>query len=90
MGIPRTALIKFLETSQDRIEIDFTIDGNIDNPQFHFGETLIKRMTVELARKLGLSVVGIGETAVTQGTKALKGVGGGLKGLGEGVKRLFR
>ncbi len=90
MGIPRVALIKFLETSHDRIEIDFTIEGNLDNPQFHFGETIIKRMTVELARKLGLSVVGVGETAVSQGTKALKGVGSGLKGIGEGVKRLFR
>ncbi len=90
MGIPRVALIKFLETSNNRIEIDFTVEGNLDNPQFSFGETIIKRMTVELAKKLGLSVVGIGETAVSQGTKALKGVGGGLKGIGEGVKRLFR
>ncbi len=90
MGIPRVALIKFLETSHDRIEIDFTVEGNLDNPQFSFGQTIIKRMTIELAKKLGLSVVGIGETAVSTGTKALQGVGSGLKGLGEGVKRLFR
>jgi hypothetical protein len=90
MGIPRAALIKFLETSQDRIEIDLTIEGDLDNPQFRFGETIIKRMTVELAKKLGLSVVGIGETAISQGTKAIQGVGSGLKGLGEGIKRLFR
>lgn len=90
MGIPRVALIKFLETSKNRIEIDLTVEGNLDNPQFSFGETIIKRMTVELAKKLGLSVVGIGETAVSQGTKAFQGVGSGLKGFGEGVKRLFR
>jgi hypothetical protein len=90
MGIPRAGLIKLLETSNNRIELDVTIEGNLDNPQFSVGQTIAKRMTVELAKKLGLSVVGIGETAVSEGAKALKGVGGGLKSLGEGVKKLFK
>lgn len=90
MGIPRTMLIKSMETSSNRIDLDFTVEGDLDNPQFKFGASLIRRFTVEAAKKLGLSVVGAGETAVVQGGKAVKGVGSGLKNLGRGIKNLFR
>ena len=81
LGIPRSQIVKALETSNHRIGFDFIFEGNLDNPQFNFRGSLIKRFTVGLAKSLGLSVMDAGETVIIQGGRAIRDVGKELQKL---------
>jgi hypothetical protein len=54
----------------DRIELDFTLEGRLDDPSFSLNESLSIRVASALAQKLGVSVGGV-----------VEGVGGLIKGL---------
>ncbi len=81
LGVPRTMVIKLLQTSNDELPVDFVVEGSLDNPSFSLRENLMKRFTVGIAGKLGLSVVETGQNVIKGGGNVLKGIGKGLKGL---------
>ena len=83
LGIPRSQIVKSLETSNHRIGFDFILEGNLENPQFNFRGSLVKRFTVGLAKSLGLSVIDAGETVIIQG-------GRGIRDVGKELQKLFR
>jgi uncharacterized protein involved in outer membrane biogenesis len=81
LGIPRSLIVKLLETSKNEIPLDFVVEGRLDDPKFNLSEDLVRKFAVAIGRKLGLNVVGTGESVVTQGGKVLKGIGKGLRGI---------
>lgn len=68
-GLPRQALLA-AATQSGPIELDFTLEGRLDDPAFSLNENLATRFAAALAEKLGLSVGGV-----------VEGVGSVIKGL---------
>ena len=83
MGIPRSLIVKELETNNHQIVFDFIVEGSLEDPKFNFWGSLVNRFTTGLAKSLGLSVIEAGETVIIQG-------GRGIRGIGKGLKRLFK
>ena len=78
MGVPRQAAIGALKDRNGRISIQFTLEGNINDPKFSLNESLAMRMGSSVAGALGISVEGLA-----------KGVGGAAEGVGNAVRKLF-
>lgn len=68
-GVPRQAVLAAM-SRDGRIELQFTLEGRLDDPKFSLNELFAKRMAVGLAETLGVSVRGV-----------VEGVGGVIKGL---------
>lgn len=83
LGIPRSLIVKALETNNHQIVFDFILEGSLENPKFNFRGSLVKHFTIGLAKTLGLSVIEAGETVIIQG-------GRGIRGIGKGLKKLFK
>ena len=78
MGVPRQAVVAALKDRKGQISIDFTLDGNLDDPKFSLNESLALRMGAAVADTLGISIEGL-----------TKGVGSAAEGIGGVVKKLF-
>ena len=68
-GVPRQAVLAAM-SRDGRIELKFTLEGRLDDPNFSLNESLATRVASGLAETLGVSVGGV-----------VEGVGGLLKGL---------
>ena len=68
-SVPRQAVLAFMSRN-DRIELDFTLEGRLDDPAFSLNENLATRVASGLAAELGVSVGGV-----------VEGVGSVIKGL---------
>jgi hypothetical protein len=90
LGIPLSAVVAFLKSSNNEISVTFVLEGDLDNPKFDIRENMVQRITMGLADKLGLSVSKIGESIVNLGAQGARTVEKGVKGIGEGIKRLFK
>lgn len=78
MGMPRQAVIAGMKNRNDQITIDFTLDGNLNDPKFSLNDSVALQVGVALAKSLGISIEGLA-----------KGLGSGVEGLGGAVKKLF-
>ncbi|HYD59895.1 MAG TPA: DUF748 domain-containing protein [Noviherbaspirillum sp.] len=78
MGVPRQAVIAALKNRKDQISVDFTLDGNLDDPKFSLNESVALRVGAAVAETLGISIEGL-----------TKGVGSAAEGIGGVVKKLF-
>ncbi|HVL76607.1 MAG TPA: DUF748 domain-containing protein [Noviherbaspirillum sp.] len=78
MGIPRQAVIGAMKNRDGRITVDFTLEGNLDDPKFSLNENFALRMGAGVAQGLGISLEGLA-----------KGVGGAAEGIGSAFKKLF-
>jgi Domain of Unknown Function (DUF748) len=83
LGIPRSLIVKELETNNHQIVFDFILEGSLEDPKFNFRGSLVNRFTIGLANSLGLSVIEARATVIIQG-------GRGIRGIGKGVKNLFK
>ena len=90
MGIPRSLIVKALETNNHQIGFDFTLEGSLENPKFDFRGSLVNRFTIGLAETLGLSVIEAGETVIIQGGRGIRGVGKGLKEIEKELQKPFK
>ena len=79
LGVPRQLVVDALKTNNNQIDFDFVLEGSLDNPKFSLRESMATRLTVGLAKKLGLSVIETGETVIIQSGQILKGVGDVMK-----------
>jgi len=78
MGVPRQAVIAALKNRKGQIVVDFTLEGNLNDPKFSLNENLALQVGAAVAAALGISIEGLG-----------KGVGSVAEGLGGVVKKLF-
>ncbi len=83
MGMPRSAVIQALKNRERRIELDFTLEGDLDNPTFSLNEVLAVRLAVGVARTLGLSLEGIVRGIGGFGEKGLDAAGSAIRGVGD-------
>lgn len=79
LGVPRNLVVNALKTNNNQIDFDFVLEGSLDNPQFSLRESMVTRLTVGLAKNLGLSVIETGGTVIIQGGRLMKGVGDVMK-----------
>ncbi len=87
LGVPRSIIVKAMESNNHQIVFDFILEGNISSPKFNFRKNLMQNLTSGFANSLGLSAVKAGQTAVKQGGEAIKGVEKGIK---EQFKNIFK
>lgn len=78
MGLPRQAVVAALKNRKDQIVIQFTLDGNLDDPKFSLNDSFARRVGTAVAESLGISIEGL-----------TRGIGGAVGGLGGAVKKLF-
>lgn len=89
MGMPREAVLAFLKDSNNRITLDFVLEGDLNNPKFTFNEALSKHMAVSMAELLKLSIGGAAKTAGELGSKGVEAAGDVVKGVGDVFKGVF-
>ncbi|MGH7772050.1 MAG: DUF748 domain-containing protein, partial [Candidatus Binatia bacterium] len=61
MGMPRAMVVNFLKNNDGKIEVKFTIEGDIDNPKFSLNETFATRVASAMAEGMGVSIRGVAE-----------------------------
>lgn len=82
MGASQSAVVGMMKDKNGTISVKFSLDGNINDPQFSLNEQLLGRMGAGLADTLGVSLEGL--------TKGVGGAGKGIvQGIGQGVGKLF-
>jgi hypothetical protein len=90
LGMPLAVITTFLKNNNNEIVTNFTLEGDLDNPRFNLRESLIDKITLGLAEKLGLSVTKIGESIIGFGAGGLKQIGKDVKDVGAGINRIFK
>jgi len=86
LWIPAKVLLSLLRDKGNRIQIQFHVKGNLDDPRFSLQETFLTRVAVSLAETLGIPIKVVGETIVEG---AGKGIGGIVEGL-KSIEKLFK
>ena len=89
MGLPRASVVSFLKNRDNKISVNFLLEGDINNPQFTLNEVLATRIAASLAETLGLSIRGLAEGVGGLGRKGAEAVGETAKGLGGALRQLF-
>jgi len=89
MGMPRSAVIAALRDRDGRIELRFTLEGDLANPEFALNESLSRRLAYGAAEGLGLGLADLAKGVGSLGGKGLGAVGDAAKGLGKAVGGLF-
>jgi hypothetical protein len=88
MGVPRDLLVQSLAAHGNHIDLAFTLEGDLDDPQFSLNEALGTRIAVSMAETLGLSVRGLVEGVGKIGGQSIEGVGKAARGVGSTLKGL--
>lgn len=78
MGMPRQAVLTALKNRNDQIRMQFTLEGNLNDPKFSLNENFARRVGSGIAETLGVSIEGLA-----------RGVGGVTRGVGDTLRRLF-
>lgn len=89
MGMPRAAVVGLMKGKNDRITVKFTLDGNLDDPNFKLNEGFSTRVASSLGDVVGVSLEGIAKGAGSVGQKGLEAAGGAVEGVGKAVKGIF-
>lgn len=82
MGMPRAAVVGLMKDKNERISVEFTLEGRIDDPEFSLNEGFATRVTSAMADSLGVSIGGLVRGVGSAGSSVVKGVG-------EAVGKLF-
>lgn len=78
MGLSRTAVIGLLKDRDQRISVDFTLQGRLDDPAFSLNEGFSTRVATSVAESLGVSLGGLVRGVGSAGSSIVKGVGGAV------------
>jgi hypothetical protein len=89
LGVPRDLLLAGLRARGDRITLEFSLDGRVDDPTFSLDEAIATRVAVALANELGVSVGGLVEGTLGIGREALEGSSRAAGSLGTALERLL-
>ena len=87
LWIPAKTLVSLLEKKGHEIKVRFHVQGDMDNPQFHFQEALLTQLGISLAEALGISIKVLGEEILKGTLKGEKGIVEGLKSMEELFKK---
>lgn len=81
LGVPRSMVLTFLKNNTNEISLNFVLEGDLNNPRFNIRENLATRLSVDLANKLGISIVGAGGAVAGGSSKVIEETTKTLKGL---------
>jgi uncharacterized protein involved in outer membrane biogenesis len=82
MGVPQAAAVALMKSREGAIQVQFTLDGDINDPRFSLNEQMLIRIGAGLAESLGISFEGL--------TRGVGGAGGNVvRGLGETFGKLL-
>ena len=59
MGMPRDAVINLIRERDGRIEVPFTIEGNLNDPRFALDSAFKARLAIATAGALGVTITGL-------------------------------
>lgn len=90
LGVPRQAVLAFLEDRNNRITLDFTLEGDLDNPRFTLREALSEQLAATMAETLGVSVKGLAEGVGTLGQQGVDAAGEVAKGVGGAIEQILK
>jgi hypothetical protein len=90
MGLPHAGVVNFLKNKDDKIAVNFLIEGDINNPQFALNEAFATRLASSLAENLGGSIRGVAEGVAGLRPKGFEAAGEAAKGMGGALQQLFR
>lgn len=77
------------KNQDNKIAVNFVLEGDINNPQFSLNETLSTRLASSMAETLGVSLGGVATGVEAVGRKGVEAAGTAGKGVGGAVQRLF-
>lgn len=80
MGAPREAVVAFLKNQDNKIDVHFVLEGDINNPQFSLNEALTTRLASSMAETLGVSLGGVAKGVGGLGQKGVEAAGEAAKG----------
>jgi len=89
MGLPRQAVLDFLMRNENKITVNFVLEGDINDPQFSLNQTFAQRVAFAMAKVLGVDLGGMVKDVGTLGQKGGEAVGQAAKDTGGWLKRLF-
>lgn len=89
MGLRRRALLASLEEKGERITVEFTLEGDVANPEFSLNAALSQQVALSIAKTLGLSIEGLVEGVGTIGLEGGEAAGDAVKGIGGFIWDLF-
>ena len=72
LGLPHHAVSKLLKDGHEQIALDFTIEGDLNNPRFSITGSLIQQLSLSLAKLLDMPVEAIGKSVFDLGGSVLK------------------
>jgi hypothetical protein len=75
MGMSQSAAVALLKNRRGRIDIDFELDGNLDDPRFSLNEQMLTKVGTALAETLGVSIEGLARGGVGTGSNVMHGLG---------------
>ena len=75
--------------NENKITVDFILEGDINNPQFSLNQALTTRLAFAMAKVLGVNLGGMVKDVGTLGQKGGEAVGQAAKGTGGWLQRLF-
>lgn len=78
MGLPRQAVVAGLKDRSNRITVNFTLEGRLDDPRFSLNESFAKSIGAATAGLLGISIEGLA-----------KHLGNAPQTIGSAFKNLF-
>lgn len=81
MGVPRDAVLFFLKDKRDRIDIDFALRGDINNPSFSLNEAFATQIASAMANVLGVNLGGVAKAVGSVGQQGVEAIGGAFKSL---------
>jgi hypothetical protein len=89
LGVPSELLLATLQAKGGQIALDFSLDGDIDDPKFSLNEMFATRIAVQLAKQLGFSVGGLVEGIGGLGLEGVEGAGKAAGGVGSALRKLI-
>jgi hypothetical protein len=89
MGLPRGAVVNSLKSKGNKIEVNFVLEGDLDNPHFALNEAFATRVAVATAERLGVSIQGVVEGLGSLGREGLEASSEAAQGAGEAVRELL-
>ncbi len=89
MGVPRDAVLSFLKDKDNRITLDFVLQGDLNNPKFTLHEAMSQRMAVSMAGLLKVGIGGVAKTAGELGAKGVDAAGEVMEGVEDTLKGIL-
>jgi hypothetical protein len=89
LGVSNSVVLAGMQDRGGKLTLDFTLSGDVDQPDFSLNEALGTKLAYSLAETLGVSIGGLVEGVGALGAKGGQAAGEAAKGVGGAIMDLF-